>query len=173
MGAQMVRDYRWEYSPLAALGDFLWKRAVDPVLRVFAKDELALFRRTRGAIQIILFAAVVFVPAALFGNAGHLLTASGLLFDIAGALRLFVFDEITGALRGFEENKYGNLPSVAMRELVMPEAGPYDADADHISIFYYKKRGILFLFIGFVLQMIGDLAWLGLRGAASWRLSAD
>jgi hypothetical protein len=50
-----------------------------------------------------------------------------------------------------------NLPSVAMRELVMPEAGPYDADADHISIFYYKKRGILFLFIGFVLQMIGDL----------------
>ena len=25
-----------------------------------------------------------------------------------------------------------------------------------ISFFYYKKRGVLFLFFGFVLQMIGD-----------------
>ena len=25
-----------------------------------------------------------------------------------------------------------------------------------ISIFYYKQRGVVFLFVGFVLQMIGD-----------------
>jgi len=53
---------------------------------------------------------------------------------------------------------YGNLPSVAMRELIMPEgSGPYDAESPYISQFYYKKRGVLLLFIGFALQMVGDL----------------
>ena len=61
-------------------------------------------------------------------------------------------------LSGFEENEFGNVPSVAMRELIMPEAsGPYDTTSDLVSQFYYKKRGVLFLFIGFVLQMISDL----------------
>jgi hypothetical protein len=46
-----------------------------------------------------------------------------------------------------------------MRELIMPEAsGAYDTQSDPVSFFFYKKRGILFLFLGFVLQMFGDLA---------------
>ena len=81
-----------------------------------------------------------------------------MLFDIAGALRLFLLEEIQDALSGFKPNKYGNLPSVAMRELIMPEgSGPYDAESPYISQFYYKKRGVLLLFIGFALQMVGDL----------------
>jgi hypothetical protein len=40
----------------------------------------------------------------------------------------------------------------------MPEAsGPFDASSQHISRFYYKKRGILFLFVGFALQFLGDM----------------
>jgi hypothetical protein len=43
-----------------------------------------------------------------------------------------------------------------MRELVMPEAtGPYHSESPIISGFFYKKRGVLFLFVGFVLQLIG------------------
>lgn len=40
----------------------------------------------------------------------------------------------------------------------MPE-GVMERDINDrpISFFYYKKRGVLFLFLGFVLQMIGDL----------------
>jgi hypothetical protein len=87
-----------------------------------------------------------------------MITGSGLLFDIAGALRLFLLDEIQDSLSGFKPNEYGNLPSAATRELVMPEAsGPYHAESPHISQFYYQKRGVLFLFIGFLLQMTGDL----------------
>ena len=46
-----------------------------------------------------------------------------------------------------------------MRELIMlEESGPYNNEENpHVSHFYYRKRGILFLFLGFVLQMIGDL----------------
>lgn len=86
-----------------------------------------------------------------------MLTASGLLFDIAGALRLFLLEEIDHSLSGFTSNEHGNYPSVATRELIMPEGvSVSDINDRPISFFYYKKRGVLFLFLGFVLQMIGD-----------------
>jgi hypothetical protein len=154
----MPSEYLWEYSPLVRLGNSVWKRFIDPALRKFAGDEIVFMRRARGVIQIMLLAATILIPAAIFYSTAHLLTASGLLFDIAGALRLFLFDEIHASLSGFKENEYGNVPSVAMRELIMPEAqGPYDADAPYISQYYFKKRGVLFLILGFLLQLIGSV----------------
>jgi len=98
------------------------------------------------------------LPIALFYNTAHVLTASGLLFDIAGALRLFLLEEIDHQIAGFTPNEYGNYASVAMRELIMPEGvSVREINDRHISFFYYKKRGVLFLFFGFVLQMLGDL----------------
>jgi hypothetical protein len=155
----MFSDYEWEYSPLACVGNWIWTKAIDPVLRSVADDGYSAFRTVRGLIQITILVAVLLLPVSLLYSPGHILTASGLLFDIAGVLRLFLLEEINGALEHFRETRPDNLPSVAMRELIMPEAsGPYDADASFIQRFYYKKRGVLFLFIGFVLQMIGDLA---------------
>jgi hypothetical protein len=150
---------RWEYSPLARAGDNVWHYAIDPLLRLFATDLLVATQRLRAVIQIVLAVAIVLIPVSIFYKTGHALTASGLLFDIAGALRLFLLEENTHALSGFVENEFGNLPSVAMRELVMPEAGPFneDREGNEISQFYYRKRGVFFLFIGFVLQMIADL----------------
>lgn len=154
----MPSEYLWEYSPLVRLGNSVWKRLIDPALRKFAGDETAFMRRTRGLIQITLLAATILLPAAIFYRTAHLLTVSGLLFDIAGALRLFLFDEVHEALYGFKENEYGNVPSVAMRELIMPEAqGPYDADAPYICQYYFKQRGVLFLFLGFLMQLIGSV----------------
>ena len=68
-----------------------------------------------------------------------------------------MLEEIEDALSGFKPNKYGNLPSVANRELVMPEGGPFNTESWYMSHFYYKRRGVLFLFIGFVLQLAGAL----------------
>ena len=150
-------SYRWEYSPPARWGDFIWARLIDPALRVFGDDELTALRRLRGVMQIVLLLAILPVPASFFWKPSHLLAASGLLFDIAGVLRLFLLEEIEDALAGFTPNKYGNFPSVATRELIMPEDGPYDADSLPISLFYYRKRGILFLFIGFALQFIATI----------------
>lgn len=153
-----MSEYRWEYSSLADWGNYAWKHAIDPALRFYANQDLDFLRRTRGVIQLTLLTAIVFILVSFFFKTSHMLTASGLLFDIAGVLRLFLLEQIEHELAGFKENKYGNVPSVAMRELIMPEAtGPYDADSHHMSLFYYKRRGILFLFLGFVLQFIGDL----------------
>jgi len=148
----MISDYRWEYSPLAKLGNAIWTSGIDPLLRLLANDLLTLFRRLRGLIQIILLTAILFLIAGLF-HPTHLITASGLLFDIAGVLRIFLLEELTEALEPFKE---GKPPSVAIR-MVTPEAlGPYTTGSSHASLFYYNKRGVLFLFLGFVLQMIGD-----------------
>jgi hypothetical protein len=154
----MASEYRWEYSRLAKWGNWFWVHAIDPTLRyILADDTLVAFRRLRGIIQIILVAAIILLPFAIICWSGHLFTASGLLFDIAGVLRLFLLEELTEALEPFKERE--SLPSVAMRELIMPEAaGPYDTETPHVTRFYYNKRGVLFLFLGFVLQMIGDLA---------------
>jgi len=37
--------------------------------------------------------AVILLPISLLYNTSHLLTGSGLLFDIAGAMRLFLLEE--------------------------------------------------------------------------------
>ncbi len=151
-------EYRWEYSSLSRFGNFVWTRIVDPLLRTFAGDDLTMLRRLRGLIQVIVLVAALLAALSVAYNPSKLLTTSGLLFDIAGVLRLFLLEELTDALSGFKPNKYGNLPSVAMRELIMPEAvGPYDTTSNYVSLFYYQKRGVLFLFIGFALQLIGGL----------------
>jgi hypothetical protein len=154
-----ARDYRWEYSRFAFAGDWLWAKTIDPVLRfMVGGDELSSFQRIRAAIQLTLLCALVLLPLAILPQArGHLLTASGLLFDIAGVMRLFLLERIDHELSKFKANEYDNYPSVAMRELIMPEGVSVPAINDrHISFFYYKQRGVVFLFVGFVLQMLGD-----------------
>jgi len=89
----------------------------------------------------------------------HMLTASGLLFDIAGTMRLFLHDRITHEISQFTPNQYGNYPSVVTRELITPKGVSITEVNDRpMSFFYYKQRGIVFLFLGFVLQMLGDWA---------------
>ena len=90
----MFSDYEWEYSPLARVGNWIWTKVIDPILRSVADDGYAAFRTVRGIIQIIVLVAVVLLPISIFYSPGHLLTASGLLFDIAGVLRLFLLEEI-------------------------------------------------------------------------------
>jgi hypothetical protein len=150
---------RPEYSWLANWGDKFWAYVIDPFLRfVLGEDETVSLLRIRAAIQFTLLVAVVLIPVSLFWNTAHMLTASGLLFDIAGVLRIFLLEQTADALKGYKPNEYDNYPSVAMREFIMPE-GINEAKVNDspISFFYYKKRGVLYLFFGFVLQMIGDL----------------
>jgi hypothetical protein len=95
------------------LGDFIWFRLIDPLLRFVANDELTFLRRARGFIQILLLIAILLLPISAFYSTAHMVLASGLLFDIAGILRLFLFEEIRAALNGYRDRE--SLPSVAMR----------------------------------------------------------
>src|ERR1700675_1295823 len=151
-------DYRWEYSPLATAGARIWAKKIDPVLRfAVGGDDPPSFQHIRAAIQLTVLVALILLPLSLFVSPAHMLTASGLLFDIAGTMRLFLFERIEHELSGFKPNEYDNYPSVAMRELIMPESvSVMEINDRPISFFYYKQRGVVFLFIGFVLQMLGD-----------------
>jgi hypothetical protein len=155
----MSGNYRWEFGLLAKAGDQLWAKAVDQILvHLVGNDDLSTFQRIRAMIQMTLLVALVLLPISFFYNTSHVLTASGLLFDIAGTMRLFLFERITHEISQFEPNEYGNYPSVVMRELIMPESVSVAAINDSpISFFYYKQRGVVFLFVGFVLQMIADV----------------
>ena len=154
----MFTEYRWEYSALAGCGNQIWKHGIDPLLRLFAGDELAMLRRVRGVVQVTLLFALLLIPVGVFYKPGYTIAAAGLLFDIAGVLRVFLLEDVSDALSEFGLKEHDNIPSVALRELIMPEAsGPYDASSPHISLFYYKKRGVLFLFVGFMLQFIGNI----------------
>jgi hypothetical protein len=149
---------RPEYSSLAKCGDWLWSQLIDPILRtIIGNDDTTALLRIRAGIQLTVLAALVLLPISLFWNTAHMLTASGLLFDIAGATRVFLIEEIDNALAGYEVEDE-NYPSAAMRELIMPEGIVEEKiNNNPISFFYYKKRGVLFLFFGFVLQMIADI----------------
>jgi hypothetical protein len=153
------KEFRWEYWWLATTGDWLWAKLVDPILRfVVGGDDITSFQHIRAAIQLTLLVAIVLLPFGLFAEGrSHFFTASGLLFDIAGTMRLFLLERINHELAGFKPNQYGNYPSVASRELIMPEGTSMPTlNNRQMSFFYYKQRGVVFLFIGFVLQMIGD-----------------
>ena len=86
--------------------------------------------------------------------------------SVKRAGRLFVVEEIARNPTGFKESEFGSMPGTT-RELIMPEAsGPRDTTSDLMSQFYYKKRAIFFLFIGFVFA----LGWRSytLISARSW-----
>jgi hypothetical protein len=80
--------------------------------------------------------------------------ASGLLFELAGLLRLFLLEEIREELSGFKDREH--VPSIAMRELIMPEDTWYSDNASEISMFFYRKRGVLLLFVGLLLQILSS-----------------
>ena len=150
---------RPEYSALAHFGDWIWARLVDPVLLfVLGRDDMTSLVRIRAAIQNILLIAVVLLLVAAFFRSGRMINASGLLFDIAGAARIFVLEEINHTVADDQADEHGNYRSGTMRECIMPEGTRERSINDnYISFFYYKKRGVSFLFFGFLLQMIADI----------------
>ena len=149
---------RPEYSALAHFGDWVWARIVDPVLlAVLGRDDTTSLLRIRAAIQITVLFALVLLPVALFFWSGRLVNGSGLLFDIAGAARIFLLEEISHAIADDTPNEHGNYHSGTMREFIMPEGtGQRSINDNPTSFFYYKKRGVFFLFLGFALQMLSD-----------------
>lgn len=153
-------DYRPENSALARLGDACWFRVINPVLLVLmGRDVITAMVRLRLSIQIILVVAVALTPFAFWLHSGPALNAAGLLFDIAGVVRLFMLEQIREAVASYADVYKDRLPSVATREFISPEIPSHGHQIDEKTMdhFYYEKRGVLFLFIGFALQMMSDI----------------
>jgi hypothetical protein len=131
---------RPEYSSLAKWGDRLWAWSIDPILRtIIGNDDTTALRRIRAGIQLTVLAALVLLPISPFWNTAHMLTASGLLFDIAGATRVFLLEEIDNALAGYEVEDENN-PSAATRELIRGHCGGEDKQQSHQFLLLQKAR---------------------------------
>jgi hypothetical protein len=148
------------------IGDRVWHYGVWPVLRLLARDDLTVYRRLRTLVNVTVIGAIVLVACAVLArtfalNPAKLINIAGLMFDIAGVFRLFLFEQIGESLRPFQDEKEypRGPPSVAMRELIMPEAGPYSIESPESAVaeFWYRNRGVVFLVVGFVLQVIATL----------------
>jgi len=152
----------------SGIGDRVWHYGVwQPFLRLLARDELTVYRRLRTLVNVIVIGAIVLVAFAVVLAVAFAVTSAkivniaGLLFDIAGVLRLLLFEQIGESLRPFEDEKSypRGPPSVVMRELIMPEAGPYPIESRESAVaeFWYRNRGVMFLIVGFLLQVTATL----------------
>jgi hypothetical protein len=146
---------------LATFHEKIWIYFVGPVLGLFAPDEFSFARRARIVPRACVVVATVLLAVAYFtAQPLKLMNAAGILFDIAGAIRLFITEQIDEWLEPFKDEEqypYGP-PSHAMRELIMPEVSPFhERTVPTMYHTYYHKRGILYLLTGFGLQLVATL----------------
>jgi hypothetical protein len=129
---------RPEYSTLAQFGDWVWARIVDPILlAILSNDNTISLRRIRAAVQITVLVASVLLPIAIFFGSGRLINASGLLFDIAGAARIFLLEEISHSIGDAQLNEHDDYRSATMREFIMPEGTRERSINDNPTSFFY------------------------------------
>src|SRR6516165_5348947 len=89
----------------SGIGDRVWHYGVwQPFLRLLARDELTVYRRLRTLVNVIVIGAIVLVAFAVVLAVAFAVTSAkivniaGLLFDIAGVLRLLLFEQIGESL---------------------------------------------------------------------------
>lgn len=142
------------------IGEHVWHYGINPLLLLFADNDLAIYRRLRTLVAALIALAGFLLLMSPFFHPAKFINAAGITMDIAGAVRLFLIDRIHEATKPFWNKDDYPLgpPSFAMSELIMPEATLYsDERADYASRFYYVNRGVIFLAFGFILQLIADL----------------
>ena len=133
-------------------------------LPAVAADQLAFARVLRLLIAgMIPISIVVFVSGLVLWR-GWVVIVAGLTMNMAGTLRLFLDDEWNSILSNYEDEKqypYGP-PSYVTRELFAddnPEAlDEGEPNEDQFMVrYFYGKRGLIVLFLGFAMGLIGTL----------------
>ena len=137
------------------------------ILGGIASNRLQLIRRTRVCIAACVGLGVLNILLGIGTVNPKYISVSGMLFDIAGLLRIFIDEEWEDLLEPYtEENFPYGPPSNITRELFAdedPEALEsfnLTEDADdvpHIARHLHWRRGIAMILFGFVLQMVGTV----------------
>src|SRR6266508_6472370 len=87
------------------IGDRVWHYGVLPILRLFASEDVEFYGRLRVLINTAALVAICFLFLAPVFNPAKFVNAAGITFDIAGALRLFLFERISAELEPFKDEK--------------------------------------------------------------------
>lgn len=135
-----------------------WRFLVRRVLPLFARDRLEIYRRLRRLVGIFVGVAIVLTAAAPFFHLVKMLALAGLMFDVAGVIRLFMDEEWDELLQHFrDEKKYPHgPPSYITRELFADTNVEVTADSEEYDVarYYYYRRGFLLIILGFLMQAL-------------------
>jgi len=140
----------------------LWK-VVESLLRRFADDLVTLIARTKRIINFGALIAACLFAAGILSWHSNLVNSAGIIFDICGALRLFVKEEWRDLSATYVE-LYGDVekypygpPSHVTRVL-----GEHDERNEHqfedqgLGPHYFNNIGVFLLVIGFIMQLISN-----------------
>ena len=135
-----------------------WRFIVRRLLPIVAENRLEVFKRLRGLVDLLIWLAIILTIAAPFLHLVKMLALAGLMFDVAGVVRLFMDDEWSEVLEHFaDETKYPNgPPSYITRELFADENPEVAGDTDQNSLerYFYYRRGFLLIILGFLWQAV-------------------
>jgi hypothetical protein len=102
--------------------------------------------------------AIVLTIAAPFFHFVKMIALGGLMFDVAGVIRLFMDEEWDKLLEHYkDETKYPNgPPSYITRELFADTNVDVTIDTEEYDVgrYYYYRRGFLLIIVGFLLQAL-------------------
>jgi hypothetical protein len=134
----------------------LWRFLVLKCLPILAADRLEIYRRLRTLGSIFVFLAILLAIAAPFVHLVKMIALSGLMFDVAGVIRLFMDEEWDKLLENYRDEKRYPMgpPSYITRELFADTNVEVTANTEENSVsqYYYYRRGFLLIIVGFFLQ---------------------
>lgn len=142
--------------------DHLWL-VIENLLRYFADDLVTLIARTKRVINFgALIAACLFITGILNWHPNWV-NSAGIIFDICGALRLFVKEEWRDLSATYvelygdtEKYPYGP-PSHVTRVLVEhDERNEQQFEGRGLGPHYFNNVGVLLLVIGFGMQLASN-----------------
>lgn len=133
------------------------------LLSRITENRLELITKARASIKISIIISIVMIIYSIIYLNAKTLIISGMLIDVAGLARIFIDDEWSDILMLYtDEEKYPyGPPSHIMRELTEDNDidlfDDNEKETETMARFMYWKRGLVMIFIGFLIQMTGTI----------------
>lgn len=143
---------------LGTIQTAIWRFVVRKCLPFLAGNKLEVLRRLRYLATTFVWLAVILTVAAPFLHLVKAIALAGLMFDVAGVIRLFLDEEWDELLQPYRDEKkypYGP-PSYITREMFADTDTNVTADSEEYAVerYYYYRRGFLLIILGFIWQAI-------------------
>lgn len=136
----------------------LWCFLVQRCLPLLAQNRLEIYRQLRRLVSFFVVLATILAIASPFFHLVKMLALAGLMFDVAGVIRLFMDEEWDELLEHYRDvTKYPNgPPSYVTRELFADSNVEVTIDTEEFDVarYYYYRRGFLLIIGGFLMQAL-------------------
>jgi hypothetical protein len=139
----------------------IWKK-IEFLLRKFADDRITLISKTKSLVLIASILGTALLLIGILTWHANFVNSAGVLFDIAGALLLFVREEWQEIVAGLDiyadEEKYPYGPPSHITRILSEhdERNESDYEVNGLGPHYFNNRAILLLVLGFLFQLTAN-----------------